>query len=1197
MRRRILTATTLRDLPGRAKGLPALDFPAEGVLSQLDVPLDLRQKVLGHFRNGLTLQSLLVHPELDRVVVARSDREVLLEALKSHLVSRLPEDADTAIARIIEHLGIPDLTQWPAEVFDESDLHRLSLGETVRWSRQYIGVVSLGSLANGMSDFGARVAAARARDLEHPLERSLGTVGDAELDGLRSAVCALRTGSYAPWPLALFEPSTRASHDDQGLELLVRLTPRAEGAVVRWSQVAAWRKGLAISCGRCRGPCVHVALFLEYFLEKTSKLDSGLSVTIRTLLAPKWQRALELMEAELEAEAKREVLSFVIDGETDLLEVFVHPVGKKGVGKGRRVYRDEAYGHAANLEPGDRRIAELLRLEAREGLPTGPELGDAMLLLAEHPRVHLRREGPAVPVRVRTSGLTVELGEGTVELKPEGARDAAREWHPSSRGPLRVVAEEGGVSLVLMPPSVRRVAEAVGRFGGTFPREALPRLAALLPRYEAATNVDLPSSLRGQEVPAQNRMVLKLDTTDGVVLQLGVEPLPGSAIFVPGAGVPVAATFDGTHRRFAQRAFEAEVAEASALAAELGLGAAKDSFTWSLDRSDESVELLRRIASLGERVTVEWSGVRPSFRPEVGLDRLKLKVSARGQRDWFGVDGAIELDGARLTLAQLLEAARHRRRWVRLSETDYAAVSQELVDRLAPLAHLAGKEPTPTLTLGTVPLVDELAGHVAELDAAKGYRELVARLAETRDRTYRVPKALKATLRDYQQEGYQWLCRLAEWGAGAVLADDMGLGKTLQALALLVRRSADGPGLVVAPSSVLHTWGAEAERFAPSLRLHLFHESDRELEKLGAGDVVVASWALLTREAARFQARRFTTVVLDEVQAIKNAGTQRAQAAHGLDAGFVVGLSGTPVENHIGELWSLFRATVPSLLGSEESFQERFGSGQGPSLVALARVVQPFILRRTKSKVAKELPSRTEVDVLVTLTDAEKELYEDVRLTAVKALGDSESSDKRFEVLAALTRLRLAACHPRLVDAKWKGPTSKLGRLLQLLRGLSEGSHRALVFSQFTTHLALVAEALRAEGIVFSYLDGQVPTAERARRVAAFQAGQGGDVFLISLKAGGTGLTLTAASYVLHLDPWWNPAVEDQASDRAHRVGQTQPVTIYRLIAEGTIEQRILSLHSEKRELVDALLQGTEKVGKLSMSQLAALVRGQGAQG
>jgi superfamily II DNA or RNA helicase len=1191
---RILTANSLRDLADRAHSLPALERPATAVLAELDLPPGLRQKALATVPAGLVLRRFLERKDLHLLIERGEPAAALLQALKGHLIACLPEDEATAITHAIERLGIPDVATWPAAVFDERDLHRLSLGETLRWSRQYAGVIPLGSLAHGVGEFAARVASARAKDAAHPLADSLGTVGDAELDALRRAVATLRTGPLASWPLGLFELSGRVGHDDQGLELAVRLAPRTDPALVRWRNPAAWRNGLELTCTRCRGPCVHRALFLEHLLAKTEKLDASLSVTVRQLVAPPWQRALELMEAGHEAEPKRELLSFVVDGDTDLLEVFVHAVGKKGVGKGRRVYRDQAYEHAQALDPADRRIAELLRLDVRDDLAESPELGDAMLLLVEHPRVHLELGGPPVPVRVRTAGLSVELGEGTVELKPEGGGNIGGEWLKSSRGPLRVVVEDGGVSLVLMPASLKRVADAVSRFGGTFPREALPRLAALLPQYEAATNVELPAALRGQEVPAQNRLVLRLDTTEGVALQLGVEPLPGSAVFVPGEGVPVAATFDGTHRRFAQRTLEVEVAEASALAAELGLGAARESFTWRLDASDESVELLRRVATLGERVTVEWTGVRARFRPEVGLEKLKLKVSARGGRDWFGVEGHLELDGARLTLAQLLEAARQRRRWVRLSDTDYAAVSQELVERLAPLAHLAGKEPTPTLTLGTVPLVDELAPHVAELDAAKGYRDLVARLTESRDRTYRVPKALKATLRDYQKEGFEWLCRLAEWGAGAVLADDMGLGKTLQALALLVRRAGDGPALVVAPSSVLHTWQLEAKRFAPSLRLHLFHESDRELEKLGAGDVVVVSWALLTREAARFQARRFTTVVLDEVQAIKNAGTQRAQAAHGLEADFVVGLSGTPVENHVGELWSLFRATVPSLLGSEESFQQRFGSGQGPSLAALAKVVRPFILRRTKDKVAKELPSRTEVDVLVTLSDAERELYEDVRLAAVKALGDSVGSDKRFEVLAALTRLRLAAGHPKLVDAQWKGPTSKLSRLLELVRGLSEGSHRALVFSQFTTHLALVAEALRTEGIVFSYLDGQVPTAERARRVAAFQAGQGGDVFLISLKAGGTGLTLTAASYVLHLDPWWNPAVEDQASDRAHRVGQSKPVTIYRLIAEGTIEQRILSLHSEKRELVDALLEGTEKVGKLSMTQLAALVRGQG---
>lgn len=281
----------------------------------------------------------------------------------------------------------------------------------------------------------------------------------------------------------------------------------------------------------------------------------------------------------------------------------------------------------------------------------------------------------------------------------------------------------------------------------------------------------------------------------------------------------------------------------------------------------------------------------------------------------------------------------------------------------------------------------------------------------------------------------------------------------------------------------------------------------------------MVSWALLAREAEAFAKVRFATVVLDEAHAIKNADTLRAKAAHRLQTDFLVALSGTPIENHVGELWSLFKAVMPALLGTEESFRRRFGSGQPEALGALSLLVRPFVLRRTKAAVAKELPARTDLEVIVPLSAEERALYDDVRLAAMADLGEVTGESKRFDILAALTRLRLTACHPRLVDAGWKGPTSKLTRLLELVKDLASSGHRVLVFSQFTKHLALVAEALRAQGLAFSSLDGQVPLAERARRVEAFQAGAGGDVFLISLKAGGTGLTLTAADYVIHLDP------------------------------------------------------------------------------
>ncbi|MCA2976852.1 MAG: DEAD/DEAH box helicase [Myxococcaceae bacterium] len=491
--------------------------------------------------------------------------------------------------------------------------------------------------------------------------------------------------------------------------------------------------------------------------------------------------------------------------------------------------------------------------------------------------------------------------------------------------------------------------------------------------------------------------------------------------------------------------------------------------------------------------------------------------------------------------------------------------------------------------MASLPLVAALAPRVQAFEAAAEWRALMERLSSVREQRFPVPAGLTTPLRPYQGEGYEWLCRLSQWCTGAVLADDMGLGKTLQALALLLARADQGPALVVAPSSLLHTWKAEAARHAPGLDVRLF-ESNRALRALPSGSVTVVSWTRFAREAERFCGVRFSTVVFDEAHAMKNAGTQRAQAAHRLEAGFRVALSGTPIENHVGELWSLFRAVVPLLLGSQEAFDARFGKGTKEAHRHLATLIRPFILRRTKGAVAKDLPARTDIELLVSLSEEERALYDDVRMAAVAKLGEMTTETKRFEVLAALTRLRLAACHPRLVDAGWKGPTTKLDRLVELLGQLRDAGHKVLVFSQFTKHLSLVQRALRAERVTFSYLDGQVAPAERQRRVEAFQTGRGGDVFLISLKAGGTGLTLTAADYVIHLDPWWNPAVEDQASDRAHRIGQTKPVTVYRLIAEGTVEQQILALHHDKRELADALLEGTDVAGALTAAQLMALL-------
>ncbi|HSP78035.1 MAG TPA: DEAD/DEAH box helicase, partial [Myxococcaceae bacterium] len=560
----------------------------------------------------------------------------------------------------------------------------------------------------------------------------------------------------------------------------------------------------------------------------------------------------------------------------------------------------------------------------------------------------------------------------------------------------------------------------------------------------------------------------------------------------------------------------------------------------------------------------------------------------------------LEVEEERVKLAVLLEALRRGQRYVPLGPGKWMRLTEALRERLAPLADMAhaprqGWE----MSAAAAPVLDELAEAGAEVEAPPDWHRLATRIREAGKLKVKVPRGLRAELRDYQREGFTWMVRLAAWGGGGVLADDMGLGKTLQALAMLVYRARKGPALVVAPTSVCFNWEREAARFAPSLKVHDYRGADREalLADLGPGDLVVASYGLVMREAKRFAEVSFATLVLDEAQAVKNPDTARARAVRGLQAEARVALSGTPVENRLSELWSLYRLVFPGLLGSREAFRARFS---GPiereknpeARAALARVVRPFLLRRTKGEVARELPPRLETVVPVTLSEGERRLYEDVRLAALARLEGAAEAErqKRFELLAALTRLRLAACHPRLVDADSPLASSKLERVLELVETVRAGGSRALVFSQFVKHLGLVREALEARGIPLQYLDGQTSAAERAARVEAFQRGEG-DVFLISLKAGGTGLNLTAADHVIHLDPWWNPAVEDQATDRAHRIGQTKPVTVSRLNSEGTLEEAILSLHEEKRELANSLLSEADGAAALTTEQLMELMR------
>ena len=449
-----------------------------------------------------------------------------------------------------------------------------------------------------------------------------------------------------------------------------------------------------------------------------------------------------------------------------------------------------------------------------------------------------------------------------------------------------------------------------------------------------------------------------------------------------------------------------------------------------------------------------------------------------------------------------------------------------------------------------------------------------------------LPTDLRATLRRYQREGVDWLCFMRDAELGALLADDMGLGKTLQTLCALRGRT-----LVVAPTSVLHNWADEIRRFRPALRCATFHGPERALD--ATADVTLTTYALLRLDVERLAAEDWEVVVLDEAQAVKNPESQVAMAAFRLRARWRVALSGTPVENRLEELWSQMHFLARGLLGGRSDFAARYAdpiaAGDAEAARRLRERIRPFVLRRMKSEVAPELPPRTDVVLRCELTADERAVYDAVHAaTREEVVRSLDQGGGVLAALEALLRLRQAACHVGLVPGHEAAGSSKLELLLDSLQSVIAEGHRALVFSQWTSLLDRVEPSLREAGIGFGRLDGA--TRDRGSVVREFQAPEGPSVLLVSLRAGGTGINLTAADHVFLLDPWWNPAVEDQAADRAHRIGQSRPVLVHRLVAQDTVEERILELQQHKRGLAEAALSEAAAAGALTRADLMQLL-------
>ena len=994
-------------------------------------------------------------------------------------------------------------------------------------------------------------------------------------------------------------------------------------------------RGLHTSCARCgdgRQSCTHRVRAMDALLDTLHAPDASTLLALRRVLdTPPWERVLSRFDTELSRlpprdPSRQESQEYHLEWRLAL----DHPDGpvlpwlRRRNPKGGLTAGSELdplvllhSRHADRFPAAERVLArsferagqvedDAVSVNAHRAFRMLEALeGHDDVVLAADPTVHItvRR----VPVDV----LAVREEDGSLAVTPvlDGRAETAASTLAAlqqSRWLVHLDREAGECLLGEADDWLCALARAVRRGALLVPPAAEEAVLRRLSLLEPRTRVLLPPDLAAASVPPDRRLWLRLLPREPTGLDgtLTSRPLGGTTQFTPGVGPTELFGFVDGRRVKTTRDHADERARMQAVIAALELESTRNpdrpnTFTFAdPDLALRVVELLG--AGVAPDVVAEWPrGAWSVTRAATGGD---LRVAVSDRHDFFGVEGEIEVDGEKLALAALLDAIRRGHSFAALGPGRWMAIGKALRERLAAAAEvLFPSKKGLEASVAAAPALSDLLETARERASSTRWKKL-SRALDAHDATPpEVPKELRAELRAYQEEGFRWLMRLSRWVVGGVLADDMGLGKTLQALAVLQARSADGPALVVAPTSVCFNWVRESERFAPGLRPRLHRENAREevLKALGPGDLLITSYGLCTRHADALKAVRFTTLVLDEAQYCKNANTRRARAVRELQADWRFALTGTPLENHLGELWSLFRVVTPGLLGSWEQFRERFAapierSGEPARRAALARVVKPFLLRRTKAAVAPELPARTDIRRTLPLSPGERRVYEDARLAILAQLGGEavalQPNEQRFQVLAALTRLRQLACHPRLCDPTYEGSSSKLATLLELIDELRDEGHRALVFSQFTSHLALVQDALRARNIPYLYLDGQTPPKQRERLVDSFQSGDT-SLFLISLKAGGTGLNLTGADYVIHLDPWWNPAVEDQATDRAHRIGQTRPVTVYRLVAEGTIEEQILALHDDKRDLVAGVLEGSADAGRMSTEDLLALIR------
>jgi len=951
---------------------------------------------------------------------------------------------------------------------------------------------------------------------------------------------------------------------------------------------------------------------------------------------PPWEKSLHAIEQFLEAVNRSEQASvgksngesqvheermiwevrFAPGGDWIQVDPYLQKLSKRGWTKGRkvalaRIYENQSSQEFEFLSTQDQAISQSLRqsfeISSYGYRETNYQWNTNGLVqaLVGHPLLFRPDD--------RTTPIEIALAAPGLTIQQTGQKMKFAVSPPNDGGSL-VIQDEGAnrVSIVEFNKRQQQLAEIISTMPA-IPTSQEDRIAAiaqsLSPVIAVQSDID-GATPAGKTLEADSKILVQLTPyQQGLRAELFVRPLGEEGPFCrPGQGAAsVFASVLGkplTTRRDLKLE-KKRLVKLLATSHQLDVRTVGDEQTeWLFHSTDDALELVVELQALAadSELTVLWP--RGKTHDIAGQATSKqFRVSVSKDRDWFAASGKLKVNSQlTLDMMNLLDlVSESPSRFLKLDDGRFLALTAELRERIAEIASLGSVSQgkvrfAPIRALAMHELMEE-----TNTRTDKHWKAHLARIEESATLDSQTPSTLQTELRDYQQEGFAWLTRLAHWNTGACLADDMGLGKTIQALALLIARASEGPALVVAPASVGFNWESESVKFAPTLTPKIFRDLDRDqfFAELAPGDVAITSYGLIQSEIKRFAKVEWNTILLDEAQAIKNMETKRSQAVMKLQGSFRVILTGTPLENHLGELWNLFRFITPGLLGSSAEFRERFSlpierDQCRKAKKRLQRLIQPFLLRRTKTEVLSELPPRSESVLEIEMSPAEVALYEALRQKALEKMAaaandKSKKGEKHLQILAELTRLRLACCHPSLVGGEGIA-SSKLEMFRHKIREIIDGRHKVLVFSQFVKHLSILRKELDAMEISYQTLDGSTPTKKRKSIVEAFQNGDG-DVFLISLKAGGTGLNLTAADYVIHMDPWWNPAVEDQATDRAHRIGQSRPVNVYRFITKGTIEEKIVALHQTKRDLADSLLSGSHLASKLSTDDLIALLR------